>query len=279
MRQFIKTLTLGLASSAGMALGIMQLSAATVYVGYEGGIRQFDLAGNGSVFAHAAPGAQGAPTDLAADREGNLYASYYYFWGAPGSGTTAAIIKYDTAGNSSLFADVGADLGQSSGAANPNGLAFDYSGNLYVACHSGDGPILRYGVGAGGGTVFATGTWGRGLAFDQAGNLFAPGGDYILEFDPAGNSSVFATVGDGHLLAGDAFDSEGFLYAADPAFQTVWRFDQVGNPSVFGSGVDAYFLAFDGNDNLYVMSRDNPPGQVLKFDELGNRSVFADGLA
>ena len=83
----------------------------------------------------------------------------------------------------------------------PTALAFDHSGNLFVADHTVE-TIFKF-TPDGTRGVFVTGVHlsdGNGLAFDAADNLFvlSPSGKYhvggtILKISPDGTSSTFAT--------------------------------------------------------------------------------------
>src|SRR5439155_20917209 len=93
-----------------------------------------------------------------------------------------------------------------SGVGHPWGLAFDSQGNLFEAdaeSGAGNGSIFAFTPG-GTKSTFATGlTTPTGLAFDAAGNLYV--GEvtvgYILEFDPTGARSTFASVNTPEFLA------------------------------------------------------------------------------
>ena len=103
------------------------------------------------------------------------------------------IDEFTPSGTGSLFASNGLD--------HPWGLAFDKTGNLFVANFWGNN-IEKF-TSNGVGSVFASvnGGWSgsslRSLAFDSTGNLFAT--DYangsIMEFTSNGVGSVFASVG------------------------------------------------------------------------------------
>jgi len=110
------------ASIATLALGATLLAAPTakpadsIYVSYTAGnyaIERFRPDGVGSVFASTG---LNAPTGLAFDGAGNLYAANY------GNNT---IERFTPGGVGSVFA--------STGLIKPEGLAFDRAGNLYVA--------------------------------------------------------------------------------------------------------------------------------------------------
>jgi len=126
---------------------------------------------------------------LTFDSAGNLYTPVNFASGAP------QIWKFTPDGTSSVFATASrSDIGLTD-------LAFDRFGNLFVSGGpfvQGQDLILKY---APNGTesTFATGLYApRGIAFDNAGNLFvaeiipdAPGN--IIKITPGGRKSVFAS--------------------------------------------------------------------------------------
>ena len=129
----------------------------------------------------------GQSFDIAFDASGNLYAA--------DAGEMQTVYKFAPDGTRTVFA--GPDAFPDG---DPEGLAFDKNGNLFVSTEGdpGNDTILEF-TPAGMETTFATGlTQPRGLAFDSSGNLFvaetlgAPLGD-ILKFTPNGEGSVFAT--------------------------------------------------------------------------------------
>jgi DNA-binding beta-propeller fold protein YncE len=81
---------------------------------------------------------------------------------------------------------------------NPYGLAFDKSGNLYVAL-AGNGNIVKYDSNTNQTLVAALGSSAQpvGLAFDPAGNLYVSeyANNSIVKIDPQYNVTVFATNG------------------------------------------------------------------------------------
>ena len=111
---------------------------------------------------------------------------------------------------------------------NPQGLAFDAAGNLYVAYFVGD--IVEYSPT---GTVlntFATALAGPvGVAFDTAGNLYVANlaGNNVVELSPTGGFiQNFAAV---TSPLGLAFDAFGNLYVSDLNGQ-ILKFSPVGDP-------------------------------------------------
>ena len=128
----------------------------------------------------------------------------------------------------------------STGLAQPNGLAFDKAGNLYVA-NTQNGTIEKFtsgGVGSLYANTLSTTDAPARLAFDAAGNLFVADftGGNIEKITTAGVASIFATAG---LVRpnGLAFDSSGNLYASNASpTNTVVKFTPAGVESPFASG-------------------------------------------
>ena len=183
------------------------------------------------------------------------------------------IVRFGPSGQS-VFASA------SSGLDTPSGLAFDNSGNLYVA-NSYPNSILRYNS-SGQASVFATwGVWQpEGMAFDRSGNLYVANwyDNTIVKFDSGGHGSVFASGLSSPT--GLAFDSAGNLFVANRYAPggTVMKFDPSGHGSVFASGLSIPSgLAVDRNDNLYVATADNF-NSMLRYDPAGHESVFASNI-
>jgi sugar lactone lactonase YvrE len=98
-------------------------------------------------------------------------------------------MKFTPGGVGSLFA--------SNGLAGPIDLAFDNTGNLYVA-NNANNTIEKFTSGGTGSFFASTGANSAyGLAVDGANNLYAAiySGHEILKFTPDGASSVFADTG------------------------------------------------------------------------------------
>ncbi len=95
----------------------------------------------------------------------------------------------------------------------PIGLAFDSSGNLYVA-NNANNTIEKFDSN-GNGTVFASSGLDNpaGLAFDSGGNLYVANfnANDIEKFDASGQGSVFALSTDAFEPTGLAFSSSGDL--------------------------------------------------------------------
>jgi sugar lactone lactonase YvrE len=166
-----------------MPLGMAFDPSGNLYVANSGNntIEMFTPAGLGSIFATNI-----ATVDLAFDAAGNLYAE--------GNTLSGAVIERITPGGvTSVFAALGLN-------AEPTGMAFDTSGNLYVA-NSGFETIDKITPG-GAVSVFASMGLASpiGLGFDASGNLYASNFDLfsgtsartIEKFSPSGVGTVFA---------------------------------------------------------------------------------------
>jgi len=188
------------------------------------------------------------------------------------------VVGFDASGTATVFADTGLD--------NPIGLAFDASGNLYVA-NSGHsnatGTITKFTPG-GVGTQFANTLldFPTGLAFDGSGNLFAVNSRIgtIAKFTPGGVGSIFAQdPGDQSLLwasYGAAFDSTGNLYVTNFFLGNIVKFTPGGGSSVFATGLsNPEGLAFDSEGNLFVANFGS--STITKFTAGGVGSIFASG--
>lgn len=260
--KLVETLCLG---ASGFLLWSAIARADIVYVSTGDEILKFNSSGSSSVFATSASGAN-YPNLLTCDNSGNLYAG--------NEGSPPDIEKFTPSGVGSVY--VGSVPGYSSW-----GLAFDNSGNLYVA----DQAVNSIGkfTPAGTGTTFASINDPLGLAFDNAGNLYAVSGtaDTIMRFNSSGVGSVFASG----LISpvGLAFDSSGNLYVAEASINTILKINSSGVGSVFATaGLDSpRSLAFDSSGNLFVENANinhTASNTIMEFTPNGVGSVFASGL-
>src|SRR5208282_2438940 len=133
-----------------------------------------------------------------------------------------------------------------SGLFEPEGLAFNSAGDLFVSVGAASGSILEFTPG-GVQSTFVSGLVNPSvLAFDGAGNLFEAdwGSGNIYEFTPGGVQSTFASglSGPGAL----AFNSAGNLFAADLGSGNIYEFTPGGAQSTFASGLGPTGLAFQG---------------------------------
>jgi hypothetical protein len=219
------------------------------------------------------------------------------------SGTCqGAIVKITPDGVQSTFATLSQQNFQ------PEGLAFDGAGNLFVMAINLTDPNLvstilkftRNGVESTFGSVPGQ---GFGLAFDSTGNLFAADAGLadntnqtIWKFAPDGTRTIFADSSKfppGNGPAGLTFDRFGNLFAStetelvnDPS-NVVLMFTPDGVGTTFATGLAHYprGLAFDRGGNLFVAeigeNPNNPPGDpgdILRYTRNGVRSVFARNI-
>ncbi len=166
---------------------------------------------------------------------------------------------------------------------NPTALAFDHSGNLFVADHAAQ-TIFKL-TPDGTRSVFVTGvrlSEGNGLACDAADNLFvlSPSGEYhvggtILKFSPDGTRSTFATgVGLPYSLA---IDPSGNLFVSDWDTGSIYKLVPKGEKSTFATTeIAAKILACDQAGNLFA----GVPlkHSIFKYEPGGARSDFATGI-
>ncbi|MBL9190269.1 MAG: hypothetical protein JNK23_22495 [Opitutaceae bacterium] len=184
--------------------------------------------------------------------------------------TANAIVKVTANGASTSFAD-------NTELSIPSGLAFDGSGNLYVA-NQGFDTIAKFTPG-GVRSIFASGVDSPyGLAFDAAGNLYVSNFvfDTITKITPGGVKSIFASSGL-NRPTGLAFDRAGNLYVANFHGNTIVKFTPAGVGSVFASAglASPQGLAFDNAGNLYAANQGGS-GSITKFTPAGVDSVFVD---
>ena len=129
----------------------------------------------------------------------------------------------------------------------PRGLAFDSTGNLFVANY-GSNAIERFTPG--GVASFFAGNVNSpfDLAFDSAGRLYASHGlDTILRFTPDGTASVFANTTPSSFAYGLAFDSAGRLFNSGRNGNIIDEFTTAGVRSTFDTAGLNFptFIAFE----------------------------------
>src|SRR5262245_16748045 len=165
----------------------------------------------------------------------------------------------------------------------PTALAFDHSGNLFVADHAAE-TIFKIAP-DGTRSIFVTGVRlsdGNGLAFDAADNLFVLStsveyhvGGTILKFSPDGIRSTFATsVGLPYSLA---IDPSGNLFVSDWDTGSIYKLTPKGEKSTFATTeIAAMILACDQAGNLFA----GVPlkHSIFKYEPDGARSDFATGI-
>ena len=260
------------------------------------------LFGNAGANVSANAAQVGVPRGLAFDAAGNLFIS---------SGAGATIRRVNAAGVISLVAGNGVGFAGDNGPAlnamffNPNGLAVDTLGNLYIADASNNRVRRISGttittfagtgsVGSGGDGEAAAAaqlSFPRYLAFDRTGNLHIAdtNNHRVRRVTPAGVISTVAGngaagfAGDGGAAAaaavgsptGIAFDEAGHLYIAtanrvrkvDAATQTIATIAGEGNQGFSGDGGLATNARFDIPQGLAIDST----GAVLVVDQRNQR--------
>jgi sugar lactone lactonase YvrE len=184
----------------------------------------------------------------------------------------SSISEFPTSGPQSTFA---------TGLDNPNSLAFNSAGDMFVANQFG-GNILEYAPGSTTPTTFASGLNNpTSVAFDSAGDLFvSTENNNILEYAAGGGAPT--TFGTGlSTPIGLAFNSAGDLFVGNLASDTtgagfITEFTPGHVQSTFASGLTSpYGLAFNGAGDLFVS--DPGAGSILEFNG-GIQSTFATGL-
>jgi sugar lactone lactonase YvrE len=149
----------------------------------------------------------------------------------------------------------------------PTGLAFDASGNLYVADY-GTGAngttVTKIAPGGGTGAVWGTGLSGpRGVAFDASGNLLVvnAGNSTISRIaSTGGTASLWATgPGSANTMAALALDAQGRVYATVKSSNGVYRVSGAGGAlTSWATGLSGpNGLAFDASGVLYVSNAGN----------------------
>ena len=157
------------------------------------------------------------------------------------------IVSYDTTGNNGSTIAASMATFASTNLSSPQGLAFDSSGNLYVANY-GDSTISKFDASGGYvSNITSNLSYPSGLAFDSSGNLYAANiiSTTISKFNSAGTflSQINSNLNN---PVGLAFDSSGNLYAANYNDSTISKFNSAGTflTSWSTGSADPKYLAF-----------------------------------
>jgi DNA-binding beta-propeller fold protein YncE/uncharacterized protein YecT (DUF1311 family) len=160
-------------------------------------------------------------------------------------------------------------------------IAFDHSGNLFVADEDNHS-ILKF-TPEGKKSTFASGLGSPvQLTFDDKGNLFVADEDNqsIFKFTPDGKKSTFASgLGNPRHLT---FDDKGNLFVSNWDSHSIFKFTPEGVKSTFASGItNPMDLVFDSKGDLFVTDFVAGDGgySILRFTPDGKKSTFASGLS
>lgn len=163
----------------------------------------------------------------------------------------------------------------------PYGLAFDSSGNLWVADQAGS--QISEVTTSGSINTLATGYESHGLVFDSAGDLFVSGGTnskQLTEYAPPSGSSPLETtdtwnIQSSHEIEGLAFDSGGALYSADTAGD-IDKINPAGGYTLFADipGLSIYGIVFGGGGYLYASVSGGSTDEIERISSNGTPSLF-----
>jgi len=180
----------------------------------------------------------------------------------------------------------------SEGLSQPEGIAFDATGNLYVANYDSPGNIMHYdseGISMG---AFATNLAGiREIAFDSQGNLYAIQQDtqQIYKISPDGGTPTTFTLA-GPVPYGIEIDESDHLYVSLSSNNGIQHFDATGDliatfhlPEWPAGGYTS--LEFGPDGNLYVANsftgvrRWEPDGTYIGPFTVNRSDCCTNGLA
>jgi sugar lactone lactonase YvrE len=160
----------------------------------------------------------------------------------------------------------------------PEELAFDGSGNLFVA-GSTAGTVDKV-TGGGAVSTFASGLGNvNGLAFNSVGDLFTTdfAGGNIYELTPGGTKTTFASGLNGPKSL--AFNTSGDLFVSDSGTGNIYEFTPGGTKTTFVSGIASpNGLVFNASGNLFVGYSGTTNG-VIEFAPNGIQGPFVANFA
>lgn len=200
-------------------------------------------------------------------------------------------VFYSTSNSVSELAANGTVTTYATGFDGAEGIAFNGSGDLFVA-NQNNNTISE---------VFPNGTISTfantllnepmGLTFDSEGNLYVSNFGYqgadaetIVKFTPQGVRSVYATITFPANLSGLAFDSAGNLYFCDSPSGEIYKIVPNGTISLFTHTFSSseqvyvipYSLAIDATNNIFVGAYSYLGSVIENYPSNWNPALLAD---
>jgi hypothetical protein len=222
-------------------------------------IRLFSDFSTSMLFATVPSGGSYGEDGIAIDSEGNVYAS---------DSQNGTILKYTAPGTYTVFA---------SGLAQPQGLAFNSKGHLFVV-ENGPyyvGRVLEF-TAPSVSTVFATGLQSAyGIAIDSADTVYVSeyGGGDILQYTASGTPVFYAS---GLAPASLAIDRNDELYVADYNGDAIRHFTAPNMSTVIGT-VSRFPMSVAVEDDGDILAGDWL-GLLYEFTPSGGREIHSSGL-
>ena len=218
--------------------------------------------------------------EITPDGTQSTFLSSSYPWGLASDGA-GDLYQAGDGGSACEFVNNNGTLSSSpnvlaSGLPNPEGIAVNSSGDVFVSQPYEGGNVVTEITPGGVQSTFASGLdWPEGLAFNKAGNLFV--GDImdgnIYEYTPSGNQSLFASgVWDAFAMA---FNSAGDLFVAQN--NDILEITPNRTQTIFASLDNPEGIAINSAGDVFATECvDN--GDVVEITPNGTQTIIASGL-